>query len=119
MSDYRFTMPYPPSVNGYWKPLINRIILSKRGREYRLNALESLRKQGLQGELIEGNVVVSITLNPPSKRRYDVDNYCKGILDALTHANFWLDDEQVHKLIISKGGKVKGGNVDVTVAVLD
>ena len=115
MSDYKFTMPYPPSVNGYWKPFRNRIILSRRGREYRVNALESLSKQGLQGELIEGSVIVSITLNPPSMRRYDVDNYCKGILDALSHADFWIDDEQVHRLVVSKGEKVKGGRVDVVV----
>lgn len=118
MSDYEFTMPYPPSVNGYWKPFRNRIILSKRGREYRKDALESLSKQGLQGELIESNVIVSIILNPPSKRRYDVDNYCKGILDALTHAEFWRDDEQVYKLIISKGEKVKGGRVGVAINTL-
>ena len=118
MSDYDFTMPYPPSINGYWKPFRNRIILSKRGREYRQEALKQLENMGLGCELIHDNVIVSITLNPPSLRRYDLDNYCKGILDALTHAKFWIDDEQVQKLTIIKGKKTKGGIVRVSVDLI-
>jgi crossover junction endodeoxyribonuclease RusA len=108
-------MPYPPSVNGYWKPFKNRIILSKRGREYRINAVESLKNQGLQGELIKCNVSLLIELYPPSLRRFDADNYCKGIMDALTHADFWVDDEQVYILTVKKMNKVAGGRVDIVV----
>ena len=72
----------------------------------------------MQNESIDSNVTVSITLNPPTLRRYDIDNYCKGLLDSLTHAWFWLDDEQVVKLLIKKGEKVKGGRVDVKVDVM-
>ena len=33
----------------------------------------------------------------------------------MSHANFWLDDEQIVSLNIKKGVKVKGGNIDITV----
>ena len=115
MSDYKFTMPWAPSVNSCWMHTRLGVKLSKRGRKYRVDAIALLDSLGLSGELICSPVSVSIVLNPPTLRRYDVDNFSKSLLDALTHANFWLDDEQVHKLAISKGEKAKGGNVIVEV----
>jgi len=40
-------------------------------------------------------------------------------MDALSNANFYADDSQVHKLTIVKGEKVKGGNVLVKVEVME
>ena len=118
MSDYEFTMPWPPSVGSCWRAVRNRFILSKRGREYRVEAIERLKELGLQGELIGSKVSVSLVLNPPTLRRYDVDNFNKALFDAMSHAEFWVDDEQVHKLVITKGEKIKGGNVIVKVDLI-
>ena len=118
MADYDFKMPWPPSVNAWKTPFRNRMILSKRGREYRAQALATLEELGLSGEGVEKPVSVSITLNPPTLRRYDIDNFCKSLFDALTLGGFWLDDEQIHHLIIKKGEKVKGGGIDVMVNLL-
>ena len=115
MSDYNFTMPWAPSINGYWRTFRNRQIISKRGRQYRLDVIERCRELGLLKELLDCNLEVSITLNPPTLRRYDVDNFNKALFDGLTHAEFWVDDEQVQKLTVQKGEKVKGGNVIVSV----
>jgi crossover junction endodeoxyribonuclease RusA len=57
-------------------------------------------------------------LNPPTLRKYDVDNFNKALFDALSHGQFWLDDEQVDKLIVTKGVKIKGGNIQVKVSLL-
>ena len=119
MSDYKFSMPWAPSVNSCWLHTRNGVKLSKRGRKYRVEAIALLDELGLSNELIESPVSMAIVLNPPTLRRYDVDNFSKQLLDALSHAKFWVDDEQVHKLTISKGEKVKGGRVDVTVAIID
>jgi len=108
---YNFKMPWPPSVNAWMKPINNRLILTKRGREYRVKALDELAKLGLTGENIEGPVHVHLTLNPPTLRKYDIDNFCKSVFDALTHADFWVDDEQIIRLTIKKGCKTAGGNV--------
>lgn len=118
MSDYSFTMPWAPSVNSCWMHTRMGVKLSKRGRAYRVEAMLLMSEMGLSNELISRPVSMSIVLNPPSLRRYDVDNFSKSLLDALSHAKFWLDDEQVHKLTISKGEKVKGGNVEVIVTLL-
>jgi len=118
MSDYKFEMPWPPSVGSCWRAVRNRFILSKRGREYRIEAIECLKELGLQGELIDSKVSVTLVLNPPTLRKYDVDNFNKALFDAMSHAEFWVDDEQVQKLTVTKGEKVKGGRVDVTVTIL-
>ena len=116
---YEFKMPWPPSVNAWKTPFKNRMILTKRGRDYRVKALKDLADIGLTGENIENNVHVHLTLNPPTLRRYDIDNFCKSVFDALTHADFWVDDEQIQKLTIEKGCKTAGGNVVIKVIEIE
>ena len=112
---YKFTMPWPPSVGGCWRVFRNRLILSKRGREYRKEAIERLKELGLHKELLGGELHVSLVLNPPTLRRYDIDNFNKALFDSLSHGEFWVDDEQVISLSIKKGVKTKGGNVELIV----
>ena len=42
----------------------------------------------------------------------------KALFDAMSHAEFWLDDEQVQKLTVEKGVKIKGGNVQVKIKLI-
>ena len=115
--DYEFDLPYPPSVNGYWRAFRGRQIISKRGREYRVNAMEALGGLGLYGEGVTGRLHVSVVIHPPTLRKYDIDNWCKAPFDALTHAGFWGDDEQVDSLNIKKGEKIKGGLIKLKVSI--
>lgn len=114
------TLPWPPSVNHYWRHVGHRTLLSKKGREYRkavainvllvTNALEGCR------EPLVGDVEVSIVAHPPDKRRRDLDNLPKAILDALEHAGVFEDDNQVARLVIERGAMWPGGEVRVTIA---
>lgn len=112
---YEFKLPFPPSVNAWKTPIKNRMILSRRGRDYRKLVDEELIKLGLKGENIQQPLSVSLVLNPPTLRKYDVDNFTKSLFDALTTSNFWGDDVQVQRLVVEKGEKTKGGNVIVRV----
>ena len=47
------------------------------------------------------SVVVELIYN--TRRRYDVDNRVKPILDALTHAGTWNDDAQVDEILVVRG----------------
>ncbi len=122
MPDYEFTLPWPPTVNHYHQPVRHgrgvRIIKGAKARAYQSEAVASLVAVGLGGEAISGSVKMTITLNPPTLARYDVDGRPKGVLDALTAAGFWLDDSQVQSMTVEKGEKVKGGNVAVKVWVI-
>ena len=115
---YEFEMPWPPSVNAWKSPFRNRMILTKRGRSYRVDALKELERLGVSGELISSRLSVSLILNPPTLRKYDIDNFCKSLFDALTVGEFWLDDEQVDRLTVTKGVKTKGGNIQIKVSLL-
>ena len=99
---HQIALPFPPSVNGYWRAYQGRNILSKRGREYRKRAVIDIQAHGLAMARLSGRLEVSLDLHPPDARRRDADNYCKGVLDALTHAGVWGDDEQIDRLHILK-----------------
>lgn len=119
MSDYEFTLPWPPSVNGYWRSFMGRQIISKRGREYVKQVENVMRDLGLHGEGLDCPLSVSIKLNPPTLRKYDVDNFSKGVFDALSKCGYWVDDDIVQSLTVTKGSKQKGGNVFVRVNLID
>jgi len=109
----KFKMPWPPSVNGYWKPFRNRLIISKRGREYRKQAIFALQNLSLYNIYIDFELSVKLILNPPTLRKYDIDNFQKALFDAFTHGGLWVDDVCVVELLILKGKKTKNGNVEV------
>lgn len=115
MSEYKFELPFPPSVNAWKSPFKGRMILTRRGRDYRAKVIEVMQSLGLSGEMLSGRLEVRLTLNPPTARKYDVDNFSKSLFDALTKCEFWEDDELVDRLVIVKGEKQPPGNVVVEV----
>lgn len=118
MSDYEFELPWPPSINSYWATFRGRRLISKKGREYKKVVLDKLTELGLRGENVTEKLSFHMTLNPPTLRKYDVDNFTKCVFDSLSNAEFWEDDEQVHKLTVVKGEKTPPGNVIVKVTKL-
>ena len=97
------TLPWPPSVNSYWRHpttgrLAGRHLISEKGRAYRADVC---RIVGLT-QKITGRVSVMIYASPPDKRRRDLDNLFKSLLDSLTHAGVWDDDAQIDRLCIER-----------------
>lgn len=98
------TLPWPPSVNTYWRTFRGRMIISKAGREYR-QAVSSL----MQGSWrYTKSVKVTITAYRPDNRKRDLDNLLKATLDSLTYAGIWEDDSQIVDLRIVWGDIVAG-----------
>ena len=109
------TLPWPPSTNTVWRNLRGRTLLSKRGREFRRLVGEMVGQQYDDAPL-RGRLSVHVTLYPPDRRKRDIDNYGgKALLDALTHAQVWADDEQIDRLTIIRGESAKGGGCLVTI----
>lgn len=105
------TLPWPPSVNLCWRSFRGRSILSARGRDFRREAIRCCRDV----EPITGPVSVKIYLYPPDRRRRDVDNYAKAILDALVHAGVLEDDSQVDRLVLLRMPPEAGGKTIVRI----
>lgn len=112
----KFVFPFPPSVNNYWRHVVIgrsvRVLISREGREFRDKAVAAV---GRVDERLTGKVEVIMRLCPPNRIRRDVDNYSKAVLDALTHAGVWVDDNQVDRIIVDRGPVVSGGRADVVV----
>ena len=107
-------LPYPPSVNTYWRHVGNKVLISKKGRIYRLEVASIVSQLGLKP--ISGPVRVSIAVYVPDKRRRDLDNILKAFLDALAGPRgVYVDDSQIMELNIKKMSPVTGGRVIVRV----
>lgn len=72
-----------------------------------------IHRQQIGDLMINDNVIMQINLHPPTLRSYDVDNRAKAVLDTLSKASFWIDDDQCESLLLNKCQKEKGGFVDI------
>jgi len=89
-------LPYPPTLNTYWRHVGNKVLISKKGRQYR----KTIGDYVLVGRLpkFEGRIGCSILVYPPDKRKRDLDNIPKAVLDSLQHAGVYDDDSQIDVL---------------------
>ena len=115
-SEYEFELPFPPSINTLRACVRNRLITSKKGREYFASVNDLMKALKLHGENMQGELSVIIKLYPPTLRKFDIDNYAKSILDSLTKCDFWGDDSQVTRLTLIKMNKFGGGKAEVKVS---
>lgn len=108
------TLPFPPSANMYYRsvnkgPAAGRVLISEPGRKYRHTVAGELLAQIGRPPHLTGRLAVRLELNVPDLRRRDVKNHDKGLLDALTHAGLWIDDEQIDWFLVSRGRLIRGG----------
>lgn len=111
----RITLPYPPSVNHYYRHHNGHVIISKHGREYRKLVVDLMRDIG---QPMQGRLSVKIDMHPPDARRRDVDNVLKPLLDALQHGRAFNDDSQIDRLTIERMPPIKYGYTVVEIDVL-
>jgi crossover junction endodeoxyribonuclease RusA len=104
------TLPWPPSVNKYWRTFQGRMIISAEGRSYRKAVADQVLIQR-GAKHYAGKLCVVIEAFRPDNRRRDLDNLLKAVLDGCTHAGVWEDDSNIVDLRIywadSIGGMLK------------
>lgn len=103
----RIVLPWPPTVNTYWRSVSGRTIISRKGRQYR-EAVKALVADQCGGATFDGPVSVDLHAHMPDRRRRDVDNLPKALLDALTHAGVLADDSQVDDLRVRRARDERG-----------
>lgn len=101
-------LPFPPSVNHYWRHVQlgkrRATLVSAAGRKYQTDVYGCvLEKRATAAVHPDARIAVYILLKMPDRRRRDVDNYLKSLLDALTNAQVWRDDSQIDLLTIERG----------------
>ena len=111
-------LPYPPSVNRYYRHVGFKTLISREGRAYRNLVCALLRRAGVRP--MDGTVAVGIDLYPPDCRTRDADNAQKALLDSMQHGGVYRNDSQVKKLLtIMRDTVAPGGKVIVCVMPLD
>ncbi|HAN99482.1 MAG TPA: hypothetical protein DCQ98_19585 [Planctomycetaceae bacterium] len=105
------SLPFPPSVNHYWRRVGARTLVSRTGRAYRATIVALLRDRAAPP--LQERLTVEIEVHPPDRRRRDLDNLLKALIDALAHAGLYADDSQIDRLLIERRGPLAGGRVVV------
>ena len=114
MAQVEFDLPWPPSVNNYYRHVGPRVLISRAGRKYRTMAVSRLG--GLKK--LSGSVSLSLECYPPDRRRRDLDNLLKCLQDSITAAGVLDDDSQIRRLQMEMLEPIEGGLVHVRLETL-
>ena len=106
-----YIFPYPPTSNHYWGQVGNRRFVGKAGLAFRkeVSIIALKRTQSLYNARLK----VKVYLYPPDKRKRDIDNNMKSLLDAMEHAGVYENDSQIDELHIVRSEVIKGGGCKV------
>lgn len=111
---FRVVLPYPPTVNTLWRRVGNKTLLSAEGRAYHERVAVIVRQADLRAVPPTPHEVEVIAY-VPDRRKRDVDNILKAILDPLYRA-IGLDDSVVTRLTVEKRWPAMfGASVSVTI----
>lgn len=62
---------------------------------------------------LAGPLDLEVIVYPPDRRRRDIDNLQKALLDALAHGGAYHDDSQIARLTVERRQVVAGGKVRI------
>lgn len=93
-------LPWPPSVNRYWRKVGSRVLISREGRAYRTAASYALVGAPRFGRR---EVRAVLRWQAPDKRRRDGDNLLKAVFDALQTGGVVDDDSQIVDFRVIRG----------------
>ena len=110
------TLPYPPSVNRTLRAVNGRVILSKRYRDWILEAGRAVAAQ-LPAQAPIQHYRLWIEATAPDRRRRDLDNLLKPTSDLLKRAGVIEDDAFARAIIIhwSRNPPAKPGSLNVRI----
>lgn len=130
------TLPYPPTVNSYWRTSVNKpkriaslcdsigkkrpqinVFISEKGQQFRTNVMEAVLI-ARAAKRLSGRLQLDVVLHPADARVRDIDNCLKALLDSLSHAGVYVDDSQIDRLIVCRGEIIKGGQCRVLISEL-
>jgi len=114
----QLTLPWPPSVNHYYRRVGPRTLISREGRIYRKAICALLAGNGPRKPPAGGRIALAMDAFPPDRRRRDLDNLLKSTQDALAHAGIYEDDSQIDLLAVQRRSVLPDGKIVVSIEPL-
>ena len=113
-------LPYPPSVNKMYtnRKFDGRRLLTKIARQWKKEAFYLLKSQKPK-DIFNKNIIFTMIVYPPDRRKRDTSNLIKIVEDALVDSEWMIDDRYVIKHFIHKEMIVKGGKIFVSLNSFD
>lgn len=87
--------------------------MTKKGKDLK-ELYQSEAKNQYKGEIMSADCYMEMTLFFKDKRRHDIDNYNKLVLDALEGIVF-QDDSQVKELTIRKDYSAENPRIEIEI----
>ena len=126
MGAFSLTLPYPPTVNHYWRAVRDprgglRFAICEAGQKFRREAGKHVmlaRTQAIADGIqlpLRGPLFLNAFVYPPDARKRDLDNILKPLLDCLQYTGVILDDADVGTLLVKRCRRYTGGKVHVMV----
>lgn len=109
----KIELPYPPSVNHYWRNVKGRMTIGKAGRDFRAKARAICLAMGLG--CLQDRICLGIEAYPPDNRARDIDNLLKAPLDALGKGFAYNDDSQIDEIHLYRKERFPGGKILVSI----
>ncbi|MEX1232512.1 MAG: RusA family crossover junction endodeoxyribonuclease [Planctomycetaceae bacterium] len=110
---YVLEVPFPPSINHYWRRVGSRTLISRSGRAFRQSVCDLLSER--QVRPLDGPLAVTVDVYLPDDCCRDLDNLSKSLLDALEHGHAFHDDHQIETLTLHKRAIEPPGRAVVTI----
>ena len=92
--------------------------ITKAGREFKAAVADYVVEYKVP-KLGDSKLKITMVLFPRDKRKIDIDNRIKAVLDALEDAGVFNNDFQVDHLEIIRGEPVKNGGIRVLIETID
>ncbi len=117
MNNVHIELPFPPTINSYYGHTRRGVkYITKKGKSFREEVRVACVEQNAYNLSLTSRIQLDVILYPPDRRTRDLDNYMKALLDALTLAKVWGDDEQIDSLTAHRGKLIKGGKCSVRIS---
>jgi crossover junction endodeoxyribonuclease RusA len=96
MSIIEFSIPYPPSANRIWRQGHGRVHKSKEYQDWLALSAWEIRAQIGPKQVITEPFKLELRVNRPDKRKRDLDNLLKPVLDLIGHYGLIENDSLCH-----------------------
>lgn len=113
MSLIEFTIPYPPSTNRIWRQGHGRVHKSQEYKDWLALAAWEIRAQLGPRKVISQPFKLTVRVDRPDKRKRDLDNLLKPILDLLGHYGLIENDSLCHWIDARWQGEGKIVNIGI------